>query len=40
METEYVHQVLGCGLQSPSRLCMCDPVSVSEMFVILEMVHL
>ena len=36
----HVHQVLGCGLQSPWRLCMCDPVSVSGMFVTLEMVHL
>ena len=39
-DCEHVHQVLGCGLWSPSRLCMYDPVSVSGMFVILEMVHL
>ena len=36
----HVHQVLGCGLRSPLRPCMCDPVSVSGMFVTLEMVHL
>ena len=36
----HVHQVLGCGLGSPWRLCMCDPVLVSGMFVTLEMVDL
>lgn len=40
MKTGHVHQVLGCGLESSWRLCMCDPVSVSWMFVTLEMVDL
>ena len=29
----HVHQVLGCRLRSPWRPCMCDPVSVSGMFL-------
>ena len=36
----HVHHVLGCGLQSPWRLCMCDTGSVSGMFVTLDMVDL
>ena len=36
----HVHQVLECGLWSPWRLCMCDPVSVFGMFVTLEVVDL